>query len=231
MPVATTGQAIYSAIVVAQITEGTAYDRHGRLFKRRRYLPAIVFALVLFVLTGAIWVVALNRPIEIREATVCNPPPVPADGGTAPSIGEKISHSAMTDTTPAKLGDTKIRVLNASGRGGQAAETAGALFDLGFTQPTAENDPVYTDVRLQCQGQIRFGPAGRAAAAALWLVAPCVELYEDGRDGDTVDLALGTDFTSLVHNDAIDAALAGLRPAAASPPDKALLSRIHSDAC
>ena len=194
-------------------------------------MPAIVFGLVLLVATGAIWAVALSRPIEIREASACNPPPVPADGGEAPNIGEKISHSAMADSAPAKLADTNIRVLNASGRGGQAAETAGALYDLGFAQPTAENDPVYTDIRLQCQGQIRFGPAGKAAAAALWLVAPCVELYQDGREDNAVDLALGTDFTSLVHNADIDTALADLRPEAANPPDKALLSRIHSDAC
>ena len=72
----------------------------------------------------------------------------------------------MTDVAPAKLADTKIRVLNASGQGGQAADVSGALRDLGFAQPTAANDPVYADTRLTCQGQIRFGPNGQAAAAA-----------------------------------------------------------------
>lgn len=55
--------------------------------------------------------------------------------------------------------------------------------------------------RLDCQGQIRFGTAGQATAAALWLVAPCTELYHDSRADDSVDLALGTDFTTLAHND------------------------------
>ena len=118
----------------------------------------------------------------------------------------------MTDVTPAKLADTKIRVLNASGQGGQAAEVAGALRDLGFADPEATNDPVYASTRLQCQGQIRFGPAGRAAAASFWLVAPCTELYQDQRTDDTVDLAIGTDFTELTHSDDIDAVLASLRP-------------------
>ena len=103
----------------------------------------------------------------------------------------------MTDVTPAKLADTKIRVLNASGQGGQAAEVAGALRDLGFAEPTAANDPVYVNARLECQGQIRFGPSGRAAAAAVWLVAPCTELFQDERSDDTVDLAIGTEFTEL----------------------------------
>ena len=87
----------------------------------------------------------------------------------------------MTDVGPANLADTKIRVLNASGQGGQAAEVAGALRDLGFAQPTAANDPLYANTRLACQGQIRFGPTGRAAAAAVWLVAPCTELFQDQR--------------------------------------------------
>ena len=118
----------------------------------------------------------------------------------------------MINVAPAKLADTKIRVLNASGRGGQAAEIAGALKDLGFAQPTAANDPIYANTRLNCQGQIRFGDAGQAGAAAVWLVAPCTELYRDDRTDDSVDLALGTDFSALAHSDDIEAVLAGLRP-------------------
>lgn len=91
----------------------------------------------------------------------------------------------MTDVAPAKLSDTKVHVLNASGRGGQAADIAGALQDLGFAQPTAANDPIYAGTRLDCQGQIRFGTAGQATAAALWLVAPCTELYHDSRADDS----------------------------------------------
>ncbi len=58
----------------------------------------------------------------------------------------------MIDVTPAKLADTKIRVLNASGQGGQAAEVAGALRDLGFADPEAANDPIYESVRLRMPG-------------------------------------------------------------------------------
>ena len=67
----------------------------------------------------------------------------------------------MTDVAPAKLADAKVRVLNASGQGGQAATVAGGLRDVGFGQPTAENDPVYANTKLVCQGQIRFGGPGR----------------------------------------------------------------------
>ena len=137
----------------------------------------------------------------------------------------------MTEVGPANLADTKIRVLNASGQGGQAAEVAGQLRDLGFAEPTAENDPLYTNNRLACHGQIRFGPGGRAAAATVWLVAPCVELFQDQRPDNTVDLAIGTDFTELARSDDTEAVLSSLRPEATAPADPTLISKIHSTAC
>jgi LytR cell envelope-related transcriptional attenuator len=142
-----------------------------------------------------------------------------------------MSRSAMIDVTPAKLADTKVRVLNASGRGGQAGDVAGGMKDLGFAQPTAANDPIYAGGRLTCQGQIRFGTAGQASAAAVWLVAPCNELFNDNRADDSVDLVVGTEFSALAHNDDIDAVLATLRPGANEPSDPSLLSKIHASSC
>lgn len=215
--------------MVAQITEGTAFDKHGRPFRRRNPRPAIVVVVFLVLATGVVWTVALTRPAKVHEVAVCNPPP--EKDGAVPQLGEQMSRSAMADVTPAKLGDTKVRVLNASGRGGQAADIAGAMKDLGFAQPTAANDPIYTGTRLNCQGQIRFGTAGQASAAAVWLVAPCTELFNDNRADDTVDLAVGTDFSGLAHNDDIDAVLAGLRPGATEPSDPSLLQKIHASSC
>jgi LytR cell envelope-related transcriptional attenuator len=218
--------------VVAQITEGTAFDRHGRPFRRRNFLPGILLFLVLAVVTMMVWVIALNRPADVREAAVCNPPPPPpATEPPPPQLGEQVSRASMTEVVPARLADTRIRVLNASGQGGQAAEVAAELRDRGFAQPEAANDPIYATARLQCQGQIRFGPAGRAAAAAVWLVAPCTELFQDQRPDDTVDLAIGTEFTELSTSDDIEAVLASLRPDATAPADSTLLSKIHTGAC
>jgi hypothetical protein len=218
--------------VVAQITEGTAFDKRGRPFRRRNFLPGTLLFVALAVVTLTVWVMALNQPVEVREATVCNPPPPAADPtAPAPQLGEQVSRSTMTEVTPARLTDAKIRVLNASGQGGQAAEVAGELRDLGFAEPAAANDTVYANARLQCQGQIRFGPSGRAAAAAVWLVAPCTELFQDQRSDDTVDLAIGTEFAELTHSDDIDAVLASLRPDATQAADPTLLKRIHTGAC
>ncbi|MDX1875011.1 envelope integrity protein Cei [Mycolicibacterium sp. 120266] len=216
--------------MVALITDGTAFDKHGRPFRRRNHVPILCLFLALAVATGVVWVIALNRPTDVHEAVACNAPP-PATDPNAPKLGQQVARDTMTDVTPAKLADTKIKVLNASGQGGQAAEVSGALRDLGFAQPTASNDPIYAGTRLECQGQIRFGPAGQAAAAAVWLVAPCTELFQDQRTDDSVDLAVGTEFTEFSHNDDIDAMLASLRPDATQPPDPALLRKIHSAAC
>ncbi|MEV0669848.1 envelope integrity protein Cei [Mycobacterium sp. NPDC050441] len=216
--------------MVAQITDGTAFDRHGRPFRRRSFVPGIVLFVALAVVTMIVWIIALNQPADVHEATVCNNPP-PATDPAAPKLGEQVAFSAMTDVTPAPLAETRIRVLNASGQGGQAGEVAGALRDLGFAQPEAANDPIYANTRLECQGQIRFGPSGRAAAAAVWLVAPCTELFQDERPDATVDLSLGTEFSELASNDDIKAVLASLRPDATAPSDSALLSKIHTGAC
>ena len=218
--------------MVAQITDGTAFDKRGRPFRRRNYLPGILLFVTLAVVSMLVWVLALNRPTDVREATVCNAPP-PTSDPTAPAtqLGEQVSRATMTEVTPAKLADTKIRVLNASGQGGQAAEVAGELRDLGFAEPAAANDTVYANARLECQGQIRFGPSGRAAAAAAWLVAPCTELFQDQRSDATVDLAIGTEFSELTHSDDIDAVLASLRPDATQAADPTLLQKIHTAAC
>jgi hypothetical protein len=216
--------------VVSQITQGTAFDERGRPFPRRNYVPGIVVGLVLFIATLMVWVIAFNQTTDVQEAAACNPPPAATDANQ-PKLGDEVAPATMTEVAPAKLADTKIRVLNASGQGGQAGEVASALRDLGYAPPTAANDDVYAGTRLECQGQIRFGASGKAAAAALWLVAPCTELYQDGRTDDTVDLAVGAEFTELSHTDDIDAVLASLRPDATAPTDAALLQKIHTASC
>lgn len=216
--------------MVSHITRGSATRKDGRPFARRKYGPGLAALAILIVLTALTWMFVLTRPVEVREAAACPAPPTPADAA-APKLGQPVPGSSLIDVAPAKLADTKIRVLNASGQGGQAGEVSGTLRDLGFAAPTAANDPIYAGSRLSCQGQIRFGESGRASAAAAWLVAPCVELYQDDRPDDTVDLVIGTDWTSLANSDDIAAVLSGLRPGATAPADSSLITRIHNTTC
>lgn len=216
--------------MVALITDGTAYDKDGQPYRRRNYRPGIILTIVLCVLTALVWSVAFTRPVDVQEAAACNAPPAPTDAA-APTLGREVAAVSMVDVSPAKLAESKIRVLNASGQGGQAGDVAGALRDLGFAAPTAANDPIYAGTRLSCQGQIRFGEGGRHGAATAWLVAPCVQLFQDDRKDDSVDLVIGTDFTTLASSDDIAAVLSGLRPGATEPADSALIAKIHSETC
>ena len=54
--------------MVAQITEGTAFDKHGRPFRRRNARPAIALLIVLLVASAVVWTIALTRPPEVHEA-------------------------------------------------------------------------------------------------------------------------------------------------------------------
>ena len=56
-------------------------------------------------------------------------------------------------------------------------------------------------------------------------------MFQDERPDDTVDLAIGTEFTELSRSDDIEAVLASLRPDATQPADPALLTQDPHAAC
>ncbi len=217
--------------MVALITNGHSTDWRGRPFRRRRHLPGLIVAGILVVIIAIVWIVAFNTSGSHADAAACNAP----DPGGRP-LGTRVDGSIL-EVPPAPLWNTHIRVFNANGQSGQAAHVAAGLSDKGFrpaaTDPVA-NDPVYTHQNLQCQGQIRFGENGEAAANALWTVVPCAELIEDDRTDDSVDLALGTLFNDLDPNADAEAVLKALRVTDGSPApeiDQALISGAHSGRC
>lgn len=206
--------------MVSLITEGTSSDDRGRPFRRRRALPIVIVLLVLALLGVVTWIRVFTGGETLTATVECNDPSTtPAADGTVPApLGEKIDRSTLLDVEPAALSATQVRVFNANGERGQAATVAADLSEYGFASaPDVQvgNDPVYVDQNMQCQGQIRFGAAGTAAASAVWLVAPCAELVQDGRTDATVDLALGTYFKALQPNsdaESVLQSLAGVTP-------------------
>ncbi|QDQ97602.1 envelope integrity protein Cei [Tomitella fengzijianii] len=217
--------------MVALITNGHSTDWRGRPFRHRNRLPGLILAAVLVVIVAIVWTLAFSSDGEDASATACNAP----DPGGAP-LGRHVDGS-IKDVDPAPLADTRIRVFNANGQSGQAAHVAAGLSDIGF-HPAADNavsnDPVYLNQALQCQGQIRFGAQGEAAASALWLVVPCAELIRDDRADATVDLALGTLFHDLSTNSDAEAVLKALRVPQGGPApeiDPALIEGAHNVRC
>lgn len=227
--------------MVSLITDGSSTDAGGRPFRRRRAVPVIALIAVLAVLGGVLWVRILTEPEAYATTVDCNPPVMPKapDAPTPQPLGEVMSRDTLLDVQPAPLSATKVRVFNANGERGQAADVATQLRDYGFASaPDVQvgNDPVYVDQNLQCHGQIRFGAAGTAAASALWLVAPCAELVQDARPDDTVDLALGTYFAkSITPNADAEEVLSALKDAVPSstpaPLDPGLLSAARTARC
>jgi len=189
--------------VVSLITEGSATDDRGRPFRRRRVVPAAVAGAVLAAGTIVVWSSVFTSSEPVTTTVACNAPPTEATDPEGPQpapLGEVVDRSTLLEIEPAPLTATRVRVYNANGERGQATHVAAQLSDYGFSSPPdvqAGNDPVYVDQNMQCQGQIRFGEAGRAAASSVWLLAPCAELVQDTREDDTVDLALGTYFRDI----------------------------------
>lgn len=185
--------------MVSLITEGSATDRDGNPFPRRRPELWLALVLILALISLFVWITAFRTHDDSNEPMACNAPSTPtATNAAKPApLGSRVGPSRLDDVDPAALSESKVRVFNANGKSGQAGHIAAALGDLGFAgAPGTQvgNDPVYVGGDLNCTGQIRFGVNGRPAAASVQLVAPCAELIEDPRTDDTVDLVLGLAF-------------------------------------
>ncbi|MBD0322365.1 MAG: envelope integrity protein Cei [Aldersonia sp.] len=228
--------------MVSLITEGSSTDENGRPFRRRRPLPWLVLVSVLAVLSGVVWFAVFSSTDKSTVAMSCNSPAVPTSlqPGAAPPapLGKRVGSSRLEDVEPAALSVARVRVYNANGQRGQAAQIASDLSEYGFASaPDVQvgNDPVYVDQNMECSAQIRFGTNGASAAAAVQLVAPCAELIEDARPDDTVDLALGTYFTEISPNNDAEEVLRTLREAPAgsapAPLDIDLLDAARTARC
>jgi len=227
--------------VVSLITQGTATDKRGRPFRHRRTLPAAIAAAVLAVATIVVWTSVFSSVEPVTTTVACNAPALGASGpdGAEPApLGDVVDRSTLLDVEPAPLAATRVRVFNANGERGQATHVAAQLSDYGFASAPdvqAGNDPVYLDQNMQCQGQIRFGESGKAAASAVWLLAPCAELVLDERGDDTVDFALGTYFKDLSPSADAEEVLRTLREVPAgegsAPLDIDLLTAARDARC
>lgn len=174
-------------------------------YRARKPLPAVLVIMLLGVVAGLVWVGVLNRPdpasAGCRAAAEAAARSSAAPAPVAP--GQRLSAEGLDAVPLAPPQHVVVQVLNANGQRGEAGVVAAQLAEWGFA-PTAEptNDPLHPAFDLLCHGEIRFGPAGEAAARTLSLAVPCAELVRDTRPEGVVDLALGTEFTKLQPNDA-----------------------------
>ena len=136
--------------------------------------------------------------VDASTASAATPPPPTTDAtavSTAPiitSLGVYTEHASLEAVRPANPSTVALTVFNASSVRGQAKAVTDELRAAGFESIRASsNDPLYPAADLQCVAQIRYGPAGAAAARTVLLIAPCAQLVLDSRIDDSADLALG----------------------------------------
>lgn len=180
-------------MVVHLSTQATPSPTPTRGLGRLRSAYALL-VVVLLVSGSLVWFLALRGDDAATQAAACPLPAAAEESGLREQPAD-----ALDGVEPALLDQTRIRVLNANGQSGQAGAVAAQLAERGF-QPAGSdaigNDPVYGQA-LECHGQIRYGESGQGTARALSVAAPCMQLVADGREDDTVDLALGTIFSRL----------------------------------
>lgn len=203
--------------------------------RRRRRGPIAVVVTVLAVLAAVTWTTVLLNSSGPAGPQSC---PAPAAG---PPPGEALDPDALDAAAPAPPAEVAVRVLNAGGQRGQANLVAAQLGDLGFgSAAPPSNDPFFPDGDMECVGQLRFGPAGEAAASTLALALPCAELVRDTRTDATVDVSVGTAFGDVnparPARDVLEL-LGAPSPAddgeagEPTPPDPALLEEARDATC
>jgi hypothetical protein len=134
------------------------------------------------------------------------------------SLGAYADHESLAAVRPADPSTVLLRVYNSSTVRGQAKAVTDELRAAGFESILdGANDPLYPAADLRCVAEIRFGPAGAAAARTALLVAPCAQLVVDSRIDDSVDLALGGRFIYDSVSQEVRDQLKAIRDAATPP--------------
>jgi len=111
--------------------------------------------------------------------------------------------SSATRTTPAPAvqggppspGQITVNVYNATGRDGLAGDAAKTVKARGFVVGTVANDPA----RKQVAGtaEVRYGKNGEAAAKVVSALVAGAAPVTDARADASVDLVLGSGFTTI----------------------------------
>jgi len=141
----------------------------------------------------------LSRMISSKTSAAAEPTPLPCITITP------TANAALP--APAKV---KTNVYNSTATKGLARKTAAQLKAQGFVIATVANDP--NGQIAKGVGEIRHGTAGLAGAQLLALYLPGAKLVDDGRDGATVDVAVGPEFGAVLTKAQVDAEKASPEP-------------------
>lgn len=117
--------------------------------------------------------------------------------GAADGEADDTAITATAVPPPLQPDDITMNVYNSTSRVGLAGRAGGTLRELGFNVEMITDDPERAEI--EGPGVIRHGSSGVEAATLLaeTLLPQDVELVDDGREADTIDLVLGQAWEDL----------------------------------
>jgi len=202
------------------VSGGVTREHEKVRYRRRKPIPAIVIVVVLGIAVVIVWTKVIAKSSDVNTAVACAPSSAqPAAGQPKPpKPGTPLSYDALDKIAPEPAADFKVQVVNGSTQGGAATQASNQLAQAGFQVVKPAEDPLYPKHDMTCRGQIRFGANGESAARTVSLLAPCTQLVRDNRQDNTVDLAIGKNFTGVTASNEAQQALKQLSAWAANHP-------------
>jgi hypothetical protein len=187
-----------------------AYVPFRNRTKRRRKTLAVVLGGLLILGVGAYGLVNLvTAPEQNTAAATCK-----ADSSRALAAAAPAPMAAVGSAAGAAATKFTLNVYNSTQRHGLAANTAAQLKQRGYVIGQVTNDPLKANLTISAQ--VRGAKSQTAELREVAAEVPGAQIQTDTRNDPSVDLVLGTGFTSLASSQQVTAALNAAQAAEAS---------------
>lgn len=190
-----------------------AYVPFRNRTRRRRRVLSVALGGLLLLGVGAYGLVNLVTAPDQSTAAACRAADAAAPAAQLQQAAAGTAASAAAGTAP----KFTLNVYNSTNRHGLAANTAAQLKQRGFVIGQVTNDPLKANVAAAAQ--VRGSKSQEAELRSVAAEVPGSQIQTDGRNDPSVDLVLGTAFTSLASTEQVNASLqaaAALAKASAS---------------
>lgn len=181
---------------------------------RRRRRPVWAILLMVSLGTVALFGIGYAFSVVLRGQGT----PVADETGVA-TVSASPLPCATTMVTPAeelpRTSRVTINVYNGTKRQGLAGTTGKALAARGFDVKEVANDP--EGQKVIGVAEIRYGPKGAEGAKLLRFYLPGAEMLPDDRSKKAIDVVVGKEFTEIVGEANVAAALASPSPSTSGP--------------
>ena len=166
----------------------------------RRPIPAIVFILLLSVVSGLVWWRVLHRDPAAATSTPSSTPA--ATGSSTPGPTHCVTVTAKPPSWPAPKTVT-LKVLNAASKNGLAGRVTAAMKARGFRTAQPDNAPSNSVAT-----EIRYGSRYVTSARLVQLYLPGSRLVSTASSNPTIVVAVGSSFKALATPNQVAAARA-----------------------